>query len=375
MADPPESDEQRSSKPGSWEPFVFNPTAPIPPEQPIYEGLLATGDLAIWLGREKHRKSCVLLQFAICAALGRPFLHFPFRLNQELKVVLLDYESKSQTLKLRYQAIVAAMELTEGEQATLSDHLQIIEMRKAFRNGWKFGRFPVKPERGEKEEFREAENEWVSFLQETAAGLYIIDPMRCMHAQAENDSTIEALLTRIHRIFGDASVVISHHLRKRDRGASPSLKEDMRVWADEARGSSAITAHADVIVCQDRIVEEGIEKLHLGAYLRDGADIDPLVLRESELQSFLWRVDPDIPLELSLCLDELRKSAHGFPNRTAAAAVLQQAGGTCRSTAFARVNELLNRGLLDYRDGLLMVKETVDETVKAPQIQPDTCPG
>src|SRR6266849_5107631 len=82
MTDPPENREQGFSKAGQWEPFVFNPTAPIPPEQPIYEGLLAKGDLAIWLGREKHRKSSVLLQFAICAALGRPFLHFSFRPSQ-----------------------------------------------------------------------------------------------------------------------------------------------------------------------------------------------------------------------------------------------------------------------------------------------------
>src|SRR5580700_5571229 len=63
----------------NWNRFVFDPAESIPPEQPIYEGLLAKGDLAVWLGREKHRKSSVLLQFAICAAVGRPFLHFPLR--------------------------------------------------------------------------------------------------------------------------------------------------------------------------------------------------------------------------------------------------------------------------------------------------------
>lgn len=366
MAAPSENIKQSLHKAGLWKPFVFDPAAFMAPERPIYEGLLAAGDLAIWLGREKHRKSSVLLQFAICAALGRAFLHFPFRPSQSLKVVVLDYESKSQTIKNRYEAIVAAMGLSEAAQNVLRANLQIVEMRKAFRNGMKFVRFPVKPERGEADEFKRAECEWRLFVRETAADLYIIDPMRCMHAQAENDSAIETLLTRVHEIFGDAAVVISHHLRKRDRREEHKLKSDMRVWADEARGSSAITAHADTIVCQEREVEGGIEMLHLGAYLRDAADIEPMVLRESSLGSFFWQVALDIPLELSLCLDELRKSPEGFPSRTAAAAVVQQTIGAGRSTAFSRISDLLNRGLLVESNGTLTVKETVDETGKAP---------
>ncbi len=175
-------------------------------------------------------------------------------------------------------------------------------------------------------------------MSENLADIYIIDPMRCMHAQAENDSAIEALLNRVHEFFGSAAVVISHHLRKRDRnpGHQHSLKADMRVWADEARGSSAITAHADVIICQERVVEGGVEMLHLGAYLRDGADIEPMILRESDLQSFFWQVSPDIPLELTLCLDALREAGGGFPSRTAAVAVLQQTVGGGRSTAYTR---------------------------------------
>ncbi len=352
---------------GSWRPFVFNPAGNIPPEKPIYEGLIAAGDLVVWLGREKHRKSCVLLQFAICAALGRPFLHFAFRSDEPLKVVLLDYESKSQSLKTRYEAIVSSMELSDAERESLRSHLQVIEMRKAFREGLKFPRFPVKADRGQEPEFDRAEQFWRSFVRESVADLYIIDPMRCMHAQAENDSSLETLLSRIHQFFGDASVVISHHLRKRDRrnDKEHGLMDNMRVWADEARGSSAITAHADVILCQERVVEIGLEMLHLGAYLRDGADIDPLVLRETELQSFLWRVELDIPLELSMCLDELRKSEQGFSGKAAAAAHLQKTVETGRSTAFARVKDLIDRGLLIQRDGALRVKENVDGGSKA----------
>jgi AAA domain len=364
MTDSPRSAERSPFKSGQWKKFVFDPAGFVPPEQPIYDGLLARGDLAIWLGREKHRKSSVLLQFAICAALGRAFLHFQCRPGQTLKVVMLDYESKTQTLKQRFDAIVQAMQLNKVEQEILRTNLRIVEMRKAFRHGLKFVRFPVKPEKGEVEEFTKAEEEWRSFVRETAADLYIIDPMRCMHAQAENDSALEALLTRVHQIFGDAAVVISHHLRKRDRRGEQKLTGDMRIWADEARGSSAITAHADVIICQERVVEGGMETLHLGAYLRDGADIEPIILRETDLQSFLWKVAPDIPPELTECLDALRGSGGKFPNRTAAAAVLQQNGVSGRSTAFTRLKDLLNRGLLSECDGALKVKEIMDEADK-----------
>jgi hypothetical protein len=223
----------------------------------------------------------------------------------------------------------------------------------------------VKPEGAKAKELSEAEAEWQSFLQETAADIYIMDPMRCMHAQAENDSAIEALLTRIHKVFGNATVLISHHLRKRDRGVSPNLRADMRVWADEARGSSAITAHADVIICQERVVEEGIEMLHWGAYLRDCADIEPMALRESGPQNFLWQVAPDIPPELAQCLDALRAAGSTFQSRTDAARVLMNTVDTGRSTAFSRLSDLLNRGLLVEASGALIVKETVDEPGKA----------
>lgn len=191
--------------------------------------------------------------------------------------------------------------------------------------------------------------------------------MRCMHAHAENDSAIEALLTRVHQFFEDAAVVISHHLRKRNRkkAEQPSLRDDMRAWADEARGSGAITAHADVIVCQERIVESGLERLDFGAYLRDGADIEPMALRESGFESFLWEVAADVPLELTLCLDALHKSASEFPNRAAAVAVLEQMVGCGRSTAYSRLKELSDRKLLvSDSNGVLRLSKTTDTPVK-----------
>jgi hypothetical protein len=364
-ANPPASDGQPRAVAGPWRQFVFHPADCIAPEDPIYQGLLAKGDLAIWLGREKHRKSNVVLQFAICAALGRDFLHFDFSGTSGLKVFVLDYESKSQTIKNRYEAIATALGLSESERKVLAANLRIFEMRKAFKKGVRFPRFPVRAERGRDAEFDEEDKTWRTFVKETAADLYIIDPMRCMHAQQENDSSIEALLSRVRDLFGNAAVVISHHLRKRNRKAADQvkLKNDMRFWADDARGSSAITAHADVIVCQEQEVERGVELLHLGAYLRDGADIEPMQLRESELESFYWQIAPDLPLDLLECLDVLRQAGPSFANRTAAADVLQNTLGTGRSTNFSRIKELLRRGLLLDCDGVVRLPEKPDETL------------
>jgi hypothetical protein len=50
-------------------------------------------------------------------------------------VAILDYESKTQSIKRRYDAIIAAMGLNESEKRTLEANLRIIEMRKAFRHG------------------------------------------------------------------------------------------------------------------------------------------------------------------------------------------------------------------------------------------------
>src|SRR5579863_8298907 len=55
------------------ESFVFDPAAEVEHDQKLYDGLLYLGDLVVWLGREKHRKSNLILQFTICAALGRDF--------------------------------------------------------------------------------------------------------------------------------------------------------------------------------------------------------------------------------------------------------------------------------------------------------------
>jgi hypothetical protein len=138
-------------------------------------------------------------------------------------------------------------------------------VRKVRQNGLSFERFP------KTEQDKRGLSFWTQLIKEKPADLYLIDPMRCFHIGRENDSEIEVLLEQVRRFFGSAAVIISHHVRKQshkqgeDR-VSLSVPGIMREWSDGARGSCAIKAHADVIVCQERKMEGEAEIVYFGAF-------------------------------------------------------------------------------------------------------------
>lgn len=337
--------------------YIFNPTAVLSQERVFYEGLITEGDLAIWLGREKHRKTNLLLQFAICAALGLDFLQFKFKSEEPLKVVIVDYESKSNSLKKRYDSICAALALTDDQNILLKKNLQILEVRKFIKEGNEFPHLPVKTN---KETEKNAHEFWCNLVEDHPADLYILDPMRSVHTQDENDSSIEQLLTAIRKMFKNVAVVIAHHMRKRGNNPKPFLlREDMRVWSDDARGSGAIKAHADTIICQEREIQKQVEVLYFGAYLKDGADIEPIPLEESDSESFYWQVRPEVPKTLRPIYAALKAAGGKFSDKGEAKQIALKAG-IPKSTAYRHINELINKGLLTQAEDELVLN------VKAP---------
>jgi hypothetical protein len=351
--------ETPQNNPPSLSPYVFNPATEQPPDKVYFDGLLAGGDLGIWVGREKHRKTNVVLQLAICGALGRDFLNFAFVHKRPLQVVIFDWESKSASLKRRYEGICKAMGLSEIERQELATNLKIIELRRYVADGCILPKFPVKRNAALTTEELQAFAFWRSLVKEHPADLYIIDPMRCLHAQDENDSAIEQLLAAIRQVFRKSAVLIAHHMTK--RGNSPdavALSGDMRAWSDGARGSGAIKAHADVIICQERVMAGDHETVYWGAFLKDAADIEPLPLVETDHESFLWTVSEDIPANLRGPLEAVMKAAGPFKNNTAIADLLMKDLGLSRPTAFRRVQELLNYGLLSRNGGQIVVRAT-----------------
>src|SRR5690242_6025153 len=99
--------------------YLFDPDGHPPADEVIYADLLCKGDLAVWIGREKHRKTNFVLQMAISASIGRDFLNFHYSLNQPLRILYVDYESKTTSLLTRYNAICNSMELSDEEREIL----------------------------------------------------------------------------------------------------------------------------------------------------------------------------------------------------------------------------------------------------------------
>ncbi len=331
--------------------YIFKLDADPPAEEPIYEGWLSAGDLAVWVGKEKHRKTNLVLQCAICMALGRNFLNLRYAAPQPLRVVMVDFESKHAMLKRRYEAICGAMGLTQEDREQLDENLKIVMVRSIYREGGEFPRFPVRVKSPEE---KAASEFWRRFADQYRAEVYIFDPMRSMHGEEENDSKIEQLLSSLRKLFSKATIIIPHHMSKSDPRFTQKLTEDMRGWSDRARGSGAIKAHCDVIVCQELTVGKGSEVVHWGSFQRSEADTEPIPLMESDYESFYFEVSVELPDHLRSSYKTLRKAGGPFPNKTAAANVLQTEANARRATAFSHIGELAHRGLLiPERDGSL----------------------
>lgn len=351
--------ETPQDSPLNLSPYIFNPAAEQPPDKVYFDNLLAEGDLGLWVGREKHRKTNVVLQLAICGALGRDFLNFAFASKRPLQVVIFDWESKSASLNRRYQGICNALGLSDAERQELAANLKIIELRRYVADGCLLPKFPVKRNGAITNDEQQALAFWRTLVKQHPADLYIIDPMRCLHAQDENDSAIEQLLAAIRQVFRKAAVIIAHHMTKRGNPKDGiALKDDMRAWSDGARGSGAIKAHADVIICQERVMAGDHETVYWGAFLKDAADIEPLPLVETDHESFLWNVSEDIPANLRGPLEAVMKAAGPFKNNTVVADLLMKELALSRPTAFRRVHELLNYGILNKDAGQLAVQTT-----------------
>lgn len=329
--------------------YSFDPTASAVPDATLYKGLLAEGDLAIWLGREKHRKSNLILQFAISAALGRDFIGFNFAASKPLTVMLIDFESKNGSLRQRYDGIVTAMKLNATEQALLRQNLRILEVRRIRKEGRAFPKFPHNPKLPNKP--NQDARFWEELVTNNPADVYIIDPLRTLHAADENDSTIETLLSELQRVFRGAAVVVAHHMRKSNEN-SIALADDMRAWSEGARGSSAIKAHSDVIVLQERSMNpKGEEVVHLGVFLKDGADVEPFPLMESDHQSFYWEPVAQVPPKLQAAYDALSNAGGIFKDKAMAADIIKNSANVSRATAYRHFNDLIRSEMVIENGG------------------------
>jgi hypothetical protein len=330
-----------SSGPAVPASYLFDPSAIHSRTEQIFQGFLAKNELAVWIGHEKHRKTTLVLDLAVCAALGRDFLGFRFAAPGPLCVVMFDFESKDDSIDRRSSAICTSLELSDADRTRLWSHLHIIKLRDMIYDGRVVPKIDVN------------KAWWEQAVAEHPADLYIVDPFRCLHGGAENDSKIEEILRLIRGVFKQTTI-IPHHTVKSPRKSNENVRlvDDMRLWSEQCRGSGAIKGHADVIICQEREIDaDDTEVVHLGGFMKDAGDIDPIPLVESAVDSFWWIPQTKLPKSLCNSLDVLRQTGTtSWVNRSAVAATLILAG-IKRPTAFRHIKQLIQRGALRERTG------------------------
>ncbi len=335
--------------------YLLDPLKPAEPDQRYYLGFQDAGDLSIWLGEEKHRKSNMVLQYAVCAAIGRAFLNFRCDCKP-LRIVLIDYETSSDEMNRRREAIITAIDeawnLTDEEELLLCKNLRIIEVRRIERAGRIFPKFPYPAQRQAGDEARTAF--WQELVALYPADVYILDPLRKFHSGPENDSQLESLLSEIRRVFR-AAVIAPHHMRKASEDGTGtrtrSLMKDMRAWSDNCRGTTAFKAHVDRIVCQERIMaDNGDEVIHFGVFGKTGADISPFALLESDHESFYFVPDTKVPELLVKAYDALKAARGPFDTKADAANAIVAKLFVNRSTAYRKVDDLMRHYLLISKD-------------------------
>jgi hypothetical protein len=347
--------EQRAltGKPPRFAPFHFDPAAQVEEVEMIYDRLLKKRDIVVWLAREKSGKSTLLLQLAMCAAAGKAFLHFRFLGPHPLRVVIIDYESTDSVLQKRYQSILNDLCFSEQEQELVKQNLKILLVRKIRAAGEKFPPLPIPGSTHITSASQQSDKFWKQFPEDYPADIYCIDPLRSAHVGDENDSKIFGLMESLQTIFHGKNVIVPHHLKKRGSQEPKDVRaitRDMRDWSDRGRGSAAIKAHADVIICQAREVDSASDEdaVYWGAFGRDMEDINPMKLVAVGPESFAFKVEGGLlPDGLAEHWDIVVEHLHGQRTFTQAQFVsaLTKAE-VSRATAYRRFNTFQNRGLI-----------------------------
>jgi hypothetical protein len=285
----------------------------------------------------------------MCAAVGRDFLGFKFVGSAPLAVLLIDFESKSASLKQRCDGIALGLNLSEEERELLRANLKILEIRRIRKAGRAFPKFPHRATHDA--------TFWEELVAGNPADLYIIDPLRTLHGADENDSSIETLLSEIQRVFRGAAVIAAHHMRKQG-DSDCSLVSDMRAFSDGGRGSSAIKAHSDVIVLQERSLDQrGNEVVHLGAFLKDGPDIEPSPLMETDHETFCWHPVAVIPEYLEDSYRALKDGGGRYWGKNKAALEIVRRTKASRATAYRHIEGMLRQNLLTEDGSWLSISD------------------
>ena len=89
--------------------YALQPQSPL---TYLVENLIAEGSLSCFYGEPGSKKTYAMLSLAVCAAMGKPWLHFP--IDAPRRVLFIDEESGERRLTLRLAEAIRG-ELGGGE--------------------------------------------------------------------------------------------------------------------------------------------------------------------------------------------------------------------------------------------------------------------
>jgi len=102
-----------------------------------------------------------------------------------------------------------------------------------------------------------------------------------------------------------------------------------------------------VILCQERTTDDhGNEVVYLGAFLKDGADIEPFPTMESDHESYFFQPTMNVRDSLRPSFDALKTGGGKFADKAAAVQRIKAATNAARTTAYRHVDELIRAGLV-----------------------------
>jgi hypothetical protein len=162
-----------------------------------------------------------------------------------------------------------------------------------------------------------------------------------------------AALSKISRTASRPAVLLTLHLRKRDRKAQlPTLLEDPMGWTEEILGTVIWSASADVRLGLERVDDD---RLAFGGYRRGRGPLDPLVLelrRNEQGEPVVWDRDPSDAAALRMLTKEQREYFARIPrDQDLTWKGLGTATGAGHSTLSRLKDATIRAGLMEYDPG------------------------
>ncbi len=202
---------------------------PEPPSK--VEGLIAAGEVGLFIGQQKKGKSTLCRQLALAVAAGKPFLDkLP---TSQGKVLYIDFENRPRAIK---HSLLSLADVVDIGDSLVIQAYERISHRDLALSGKGLACLQV-------------------LVGEQQPSLLIIDPLR-LALSAETSLLDDKHLVKIidacqglTEHVPDMSVVLVHHLKKKQRDdSSLPLHENPGDWIDRVFGGQALLAHVEFIL-------------------------------------------------------------------------------------------------------------------------------